>query len=64
MIHYASPPDTPIMACGVDRRTGGHVGLTNHPIAVTCTACRETEAFKRSVQRIPTIAVPVGLKHV
>lgn len=49
----------PVLACGVDRRTGGAVTFTSHPFAVTCAACRETPTFKGSRQHIPSIPVPV-----
>lgn len=45
-------------ACGLDKRTGGVLISTPHKLAVTCDACKATQAFTRAVQRIPL--VPTG----
>lgn len=50
---------SPVLACGVDRRTGGAVRFTAHKLAVTCEECKATPAFASSVQRIPLIPSPV-----
>lgn len=64
MIHYTPTWDGPLTACGIDRRTAGELGFTNHKVPTTCPACKESAPFKQAVQRIPTIPAPAGYKHV